>query len=504
MWELASVLNFLQVFRPLLNIAVEFTAEELEDALIVPNGTLEGLHVPLLRSIPPVARMSMADGKWVTVLCRKLNDWWHLVAEGNLPIVASHGAEIETYKELEPATRLMILKAICDIRCEVNSNQPMHYRYDEDPILGHRLYREIRQVEYVKEQTRKSKRKGFLGVPVVSYQWETVATNFVEFEAAAEKLFSSSNRTEVSLGKKLKLNYLPEMEKTHKKKEKLLKKQQREALLLNSYLTFDRFTSGRSHRERKRVTYTFGKVRTLFMWLPLPTEEYLSQHERHQVMPLKSYSYQGSGGEEKAETLDRRSRQRKRSQRYTTDFVENVSDIDTNFDSDGDIMGEAVYDEEYLRSRKQPKASTSEYDGEFRSEDQAEYSLSSEDEEGIQRSKRLPSRSPQGTRLKSMDVIQTGIKRNKRSARPHMNHQRCSGKDSGLGKPGELNTSDPDAGSGALDSANTSIKSQEQRLLHIVKMHAPGREESKVGGRRFLHLNLIAPAGGFDGAPVRS
>lgn len=198
-----------------------------------------------------------------------------------------------------------------------------------------------------------------------------------------------------------------------------------------------------------------------------------------------------------------RSRQRKRSQRYTTDFVENVSDIDTNFDSDDDIMGEAVYDEEYLRSRKQPKASTSEYDGEFRSEDQVEYSLSSEDE-GIQRSKRLPSRSPQGTRLKSMDVIQTGIKRNKRSARPHMNHQRCSGKDSGLGKPGELNTSDPDAGSGALDSANTSIKSQEQRLLHIVKMHAPGREESKVAGRRFLHLNEIAPVGGFNGAPVQS
>uniref|UniRef100_N1QQM2 DDT domain-containing protein n=1 Tax=Aegilops tauschii TaxID=37682 RepID=N1QQM2_AEGTA len=527
MWELASVLNFLQVFRPLLNIAVEFTAEELEDAILVPNGTLEYLHVPLLRSIPPVARMSMADGKWVTVLCRKLKDWWHLVAEGNLPIVASHGAEIETYKELEPATRLMILKAICDIRCEdpvilqqedvrifvdsclkkgyhlrdfckeriggdshgisywwVNSNQLMHYRYDEDPILGHRLYREIRQVEYVKEQTRKSKRKGFLGVPVVSYQWETVATNFVEFEAAAEKLFSSSNRTEVSLGKKLKLNYLPEMEKTHKKKEKLLKKQQREALLLNSYLTFDRFTSGRSHRERKRVTYTFDDydrsinealkaikksenpvqvVATTNRGVLVPTREASSNgtlagpspvcNGRRGESPLKSYSYQGSGGEEKAETLDRRSRQRKRSQRYTTDFVENVSDIDTNFDSDDDIMGEAVYDEEYLRSRKQPKAS---------------------------------------------------IKRNKRSTRPHMNHQRHSGKDTKLGKPGEPNALDPDASSDAPDSAKTSIKSQEQRLLHIVKMHAPGREESKVAGRRFLHLNEIAPVSGFGGAPVQS
>jgi hypothetical protein len=31
-----------------------------------------------------------------------------------------------------------------------------------------------------------------------------------------EKLFSSKNRTEVSLGKKLKIHYLPEIEKIHK------------------------------------------------------------------------------------------------------------------------------------------------------------------------------------------------------------------------------------------------------------------------------------------------
>jgi hypothetical protein len=37
------------VFRPLLNIAVEFTAEELEDAIIAPNGTLDNVHMPLLK-----------------------------------------------------------------------------------------------------------------------------------------------------------------------------------------------------------------------------------------------------------------------------------------------------------------------------------------------------------------------------------------------------------------------------------------------------------------------
>jgi hypothetical protein len=32
-----------------------------------------------LQSIPPVTRMAMGRGTWVTVLCRKLRDWWHWV-----------------------------------------------------------------------------------------------------------------------------------------------------------------------------------------------------------------------------------------------------------------------------------------------------------------------------------------------------------------------------------------------------------------------------------------
>lgn len=39
----------LQVFRPLLNINVEFSVEELETALISPNGTLGEIHIPLLK-----------------------------------------------------------------------------------------------------------------------------------------------------------------------------------------------------------------------------------------------------------------------------------------------------------------------------------------------------------------------------------------------------------------------------------------------------------------------
>lgn len=119
MWELASILNFLNLFRHLLNISVEFSAEEFETALLTPNDTLSDIHMPLLKAIPPITRMALSRDTWITVLCRKLRDWWHWVADGDLPIVASHGAEIEVYKSLDPGVRVVILKALCDIRVEV-------------------------------------------------------------------------------------------------------------------------------------------------------------------------------------------------------------------------------------------------------------------------------------------------------------------------------------------------------------------------------------------------
>lgn len=91
MWELASILNFLRLFWPLLNISLEFSAEEFETALLTPNDTLFHIHMPLLKAIPPITRMALTRDTWITVLCRKLRDWWHWVADGDIPIVASHG-----------------------------------------------------------------------------------------------------------------------------------------------------------------------------------------------------------------------------------------------------------------------------------------------------------------------------------------------------------------------------------------------------------------------------
>nr|VDC63725.1 unnamed protein product [Brassica rapa] len=260
MWELASVLNFLHVFRPLLKINAEFSAEEFETALLNPNDTLSDIHIPLLKAIPPVTRTALTRDTWVTVLCRKIRDSWHWVAEGDLPIIASQGREIEVYKSLDPAIRVVILKALCDIRVEQEDirsyidnslktgvhvsafrkdrvggdSHGVNFWYEDDPLVGHRLYREIRKAEVVKVRTKGSKI-----LPNVTYQWETVATNFDEFQDVSEKLNSSSSRIEISLGKKLTRDMLPEIEKEHKRKEKLLKKQHRQALLLDNYLVVD-------------------------------------------------------------------------------------------------------------------------------------------------------------------------------------------------------------------------------------------------------------------------
>lgn len=50
------------------------------------------------------------------------------------------------------------------------------------------------------------------------------------------------------------------------RKERLLKKQHRQALLLDNFLTVDGLGPGRSLRDRKPVTYTFGKSKLFILF----------------------------------------------------------------------------------------------------------------------------------------------------------------------------------------------------------------------------------------------
>ncbi|XP_027330761.1 DDT domain-containing protein DDR4-like isoform X1 [Abrus precatorius] len=589
MWEFASALNFLHLFRPLLNISLEFSAEELETALLIPNDTLFHIHMPLLKAIPPITRMALTRDTWITVLCRKLRDWWHWVADGNLPIVASHGAEIEVYKSLDPGVRVVILKALCDIRVEQEDirsyidnsikhgvqlstfrkeriggdSHGIYYWYEDDPIIGHRLYREIRKTEVI--QMKKGKARGSQVISSTSFQWEAVATNFDEFQDVSEKLFSSKNRTEASVGKKVKMDMLPEIEKVHKKKERLLKKQHREALLLDNYLVVDGIGPGRSLRDRKPVTYTFDDYdRSINEAIkvtkrkqpspePMPRREsvvkpealtngkygpsHATEHLNFGMSSPESLDSDYDEEDHETDSMDRSSRRRQRPKRYLDkEFVEAVSDNEADFDSDDDIVGEAVYDEEYLKKRKQRRPSSSsegdeeyqwdEYneDDEEEDDDDDEDSLSiSEDSDKPRKVKQLPGRTRRETKLRSVDEIQSGLRRSKRATRNHINYRQYEASDSETEfvKPEKSNTSadhsDPSENGEYMMESEDSDEDQEMKVDEPVtypaveqneqneppeKLSSPGQEEVEgTGKRRFLDLNELAPSTGFDDGP---
>lgn len=201
--------------------------------------------------------------------------------------------------------------------------------------------------------------------------------------------------------------------------------------------------------------------------------------------------------------------------------MEALSDIDPNIDSDDDIMGEAVYDEEYLRSRKQRKTGLSENDEEFQLEqvasdgdNEVHHSLSvNEDADELQWYKRFQTHNPQGANLISVDGIQIAIRRSKRSTRPRINYQQydISGTDTEFGKQEKCSTSDPDVGSDGQNDMEVSTTSQDReeeddevnkaQQQCIEKALVPSRE-SKTVRAKFLDLNELVPGCRFDDVPV--
>ncbi|KAL3528288.1 hypothetical protein ACH5RR_007610 [Cinchona calisaya] len=553
MWQLASILNFLNVFRPLLNIKAEFSVEEFETALITPNSTLGEIHIPLLKAIPPITRMALGHTTWVTVLCRKLRDWWLWVAEGELPIVASHGAEIEAYNALDPAVRVVILKALCDIRVEQEDirnyidNSIKHgvhisafrkervggdshgisYWYEDDAMVGHRLYREIRKVE-----VKRGKGRNIPPIPNSSYRWETVATNLDEFQDVSEKLFSSKNRTEASLGKKLKNDMLPEIEKVHKRKEKLLKKQHRQALMLDNMMNMDGLAAGRSLRDRKPVTYTFDDydrsineaIKITKKQQPSPEPTTLRREpgvrteaptnggwgdpsQPFNALSPKSPDYDGFLDDNRADQLDRSNRRRQRPQRYSAkEFIEAVSDNEADFDSDDDIVGEVIYDDEYLRRKQRRKiSSSSEGDDEYHwdddnpeeeeeeedddDDDDDDDSLSgSEESDGPRKFKKLPGRTRRETKLRSVDELQLGLRRSNRATRNRINYRQyeLSESETESVKPGKSNASEHSNESENVEEfsmvsqdSEEDIDNQEMKVDQPVKDEEPETAEKE-------------------------
>ncbi|XP_062097487.1 DDT domain-containing protein DDR4 [Humulus lupulus] len=282
-WELASVLNFLTVFEPVIGKDLQISAEEIETGLICPDSSLAKLHIILLKGIPPVSKtLDGSDDAWVTVLCKKLSPWWPWVAEGDIPIVAAKGEEIPRYKGLDPIKRLLTLKALCEIRADQDDavaylndalkqgtqissfrkdkiggdGKSTSFWYDGNKIVGYRLYREVTAFE------RKKRSIGRESSFPTCNQWETLATNLEEFRKVADEFSSSKVVALAAVGRTLKTDAIPVLEKIQKNKEQAIKRKQRKNMLLNDGRSFLASTGAgarvtRSCRTLRPVNYTF-------------------------------------------------------------------------------------------------------------------------------------------------------------------------------------------------------------------------------------------------------
>ncbi|KAM7459411.1 hypothetical protein LguiA_036405 [Lonicera macranthoides] len=361
-WELASVLHFLKVFEPVIGNNLKISAEEIETALIYPNNSLAQLHIMLLKGIPPVSKTLNVPDAWVTAVSKKLAMWWPWVAEGDFPLAAAKGEEKSRYKELDPTIRLIILKALCEIRADQDDtvsyiNESIKkgtevsnfrkdkigedgkgtaYWYDGDAIIGHRLYKEVNKFE------SKPKIKGKGTMPAINSKWETLATNLEEFRKVTDEFSSSELELEVVVSKAVETDAIPALEKLQKKKQRAIKQQQRQEMLLNGFRT-----SGvtRSCRNRRPVTYTFDEYdraiddaikQTKQIWQKRKTTQERLRAEK----PIDNRKQNGSSSNMGSDP-DSKSRE------GSTTGSETQSDNSRHQDQDGDDVVDDTSDDQY-------------------------------------------------------------------------------------------------------------------------------------------------------------
>ncbi|CAH8272239.1 unnamed protein product [Arabidopsis lyrata] len=270
-WELASVLNFFNVFGPLVSEKLKLTAEEIEMGLIESNTTNAQLHIALLKGIPPVNKTLDDANAWITVLCKKLAPWWPCIAKGEIPITANKGEEISEYQRLDPINRLKILKALCELRVQQDDartyiqentkegdrdscfrkrklggdGKKTSYWFDGNDIQGYRIYREVNEIS-----------KKNAGSDLSCLSWETEATNLDEFQRVARELSSSKASSLAAIGGMIETEAIPVVEKYHKKKEKAMKRKMKQEMVVNFSLPL---RTTRSCRNRMPATYTFDE-----------------------------------------------------------------------------------------------------------------------------------------------------------------------------------------------------------------------------------------------------
>ncbi|KAL8537147.1 hypothetical protein ACS0TY_012358 [Phlomoides rotata] len=370
-WELASVLNFLNVFKPIIGKDLKISAEDIETALIDQNSTLAQLHIALLKGILSKSQTLNTSDGWIISLSKTLSMWWPWVAEGDFPLTGAKGKEMSFYKDLDPITRLVILKALCEVRAEqydavayINDSlkdgtDVLYFRknkltsdgggvtfwYEGNETTGHRLYKEVLLFEF-------GRGKGKATIPEVNCQWETLATNLEEFKEIVNAFSSSEVKVEAALSKSVEIDVIPVLEKQWKKKQMMLQKKQREQVLLNGFRNSVRT---RACRNGKPIDYTFDNYDKAIKEAIQYTNKRTTSEERGEAeKPSQFGKRKGhisdesnhSGTESDAE----------RSSHQESDYSEDDnSDEERESEKEDDGAKDSERDQHNVRSQKQKK-----------------------------------------------------------------------------------------------------------------------------------------------------
>ncbi|GMI81442.1 DDT-RELATED PROTEIN5 [Hibiscus trionum] len=316
-WELASIVNFLIVFEPVIGSDLKLTAEEIELGLIKPNASIAALHIRLLKGIPPLSKLLKVSDGWMAALCKKVTMWWPWVAEGEIPLTARNGEEISKYKELDPTSRLLLLKALCEIRADqsdavsyindavksnkeiscirkekIGANGNVSYWYDGNTVFGYRLYKDVKRIE----PQSKAKGKACLNLATVCSHWETLAVDFKEFREVVDTLLASKTAAEVAIGKTINDDVIPVVEKFQKKKERTLNRKKKQEMILSSLRSSSGTGITRTCRNRRPVSYTFDEYDRAIDEAIEVTKRRKTIEEQSQGQKLPRHTLASNGG----------------------------------------------------------------------------------------------------------------------------------------------------------------------------------------------------------------
>ncbi|CAD7698498.1 unnamed protein product [Ostreobium quekettii] len=315
MWEMAAILEFLDVFKPQLGIGVSYSADALEEALVKSPGPglLADLHMALLRGISP--RMQLSEFNWTAQLALKLHDQWRREqGVSDLPFRPMKGQESEDYAKLPSVVRVHALKSLCDIRAErediritidevlrprkvksqakgVRNNQATvtscsindvrkepigrdsmgcHYWYlDLLNTSDVRLYKEeqprnseivpvdVKEKMVKKQGGGRHRAKGSQAAPPACGDWLVVAGSVSDLEGEGKRLGSSNKRADKALARKLLDEIVPGLHERHEAEERRRKAAAKVQMSLGNIILDGNGGYGRSLRTRKPVDNTF-------------------------------------------------------------------------------------------------------------------------------------------------------------------------------------------------------------------------------------------------------